>query len=935
MADVTRRCSIGNRCGRIRLRLLGLILIAGLGNLAGEARADEPVTLWIEGETASAKGVSRHPWWYDKVNGSLLSGGQWISHFDEKKPGEVSIVAKVKSAGDYRIWLRANPTKVKLAWRLDDGEWADVDGESAVDVVNVAEDGKPDLRFLGWFDLGKKPLSAGTHRLGFRFASEAQNHGAIDCLCLTTGDFQPSGTLRPGQKRRGEVAVGTDRTWPFQPAAEEPGKTRLLDLRSLNETVAGEHGLIRLSADGNSFVRGDGQPIRWWATNTFHHGSDADLAKQAAFLARVGVNMIRIHGSISPKAKGSTLADVDRKELDSIRRTVAAMKKEGIYTTISPWWANGGHAGVLGSWGLEGYDDKQDVWGLIFFRDDLRAAYKGWLKELYAGDNPHGPKLKDEPAVALIQIQNEDSLFFWTLQGIKPAEKRRLAEKFGAWGAKEYGSAEKARAAWGDAGHELDDPAAGQLGVFDTWHLTQPATGGKGVRIRDTLRFLGGLQRDFYADIVRFLREEVGCRQLVNASNWKTADEEKLGDLERWTYAATDVIAVNRYYNGGPHEGPNHGWRIDPDDTFEGASALKRPEAIPVALKQPVGHPMLVTESTWVHPLGYQAEGPLVIAAYQSLTGVDGYYWFACDKPGWSVEPYFPWQTLAGGQKGLFKWGLPPAVVTQFPAAALMFRRGDLKEAAPALVEARPESSLWERRKPLLSEGRSFDPNRDRGVGADDRSESGSARGAVDSLAFLVGPVQVDFGKAAANRQLGDLGTWIDRANGVVRGATGEVTLDSKRGLLTISSPRCQGVTGFLKEAGGEFTLPDLVVRSPMRYAAITAISLDDKPLAESARVLVQIGAVHRPSGWITETGDFTSKGEGSFRGEKIVHTGRMPWQVEHSEGTLWLRNPGLTKGTLLDASGVGTESIRLEDFKGGKRFSLPKESFWIILAAS
>ena len=63
---------------------------------------------------------------------------------------------------------------------------------------------------------------------------------------------------------------------------------------------------------------------------------------------------------------------------------------------------------------------------------------------------------------------------------------------------------------------------------------------------------------------VGVLLEPSGCRQLINACNWKTADPIKLEDIERWTYTAAEVIAVNRYYNGGAHTGSESGWRIDP-----------------------------------------------------------------------------------------------------------------------------------------------------------------------------------------------------------------------------------------------------------------------------------------------------------------------------------------------------------------------------------
>ena len=46
--------------------------------------------------------------------------------------------------------------------------------------------------------------------------------------------------------------------------------------------------------------------------------------------------------------------------------------------------------------------------------------YKSWLRRLYTEPNPYtGIPLKDDPAVAIIQIQNEDSLLFYTEQQIR------------------------------------------------------------------------------------------------------------------------------------------------------------------------------------------------------------------------------------------------------------------------------------------------------------------------------------------------------------------------------------------------------------------------------------------------------------------------------------------------------------------------------------
>ncbi len=239
-----------------------------------------------------------------------------------------------------------------------------------------------------------------------------------------------------------------------------------------------------------------------------------------------------------------------------------------------------------------------------------------------------------------------------------------------------------------------DDFAQGKVGILSTWHMTQSFNGGAAKRVRDQVRFLAETQRDFFAEIAGYFRKELGCKQLVNAGNWTTADMEKLNDVERWTYTACDVQAVNRYYGGGRHTGPNAGWRIDPGDFFEGNSVLHNPTALPTNLKQVVGHPMMITESCWVFPLAYESEGPFLVAAYEGLTGVGPFFWFSADTAGHCLDPYFPWQTLAGGQKGVFKWSLHPGTLTQFPAAALLYRRGDVRASKPVLHEERALNDL-------------------------------------------------------------------------------------------------------------------------------------------------------------------------------------------------------------------------------------------------
>ena len=67
----------------------------------------------------------------------------------------------------------------------------------------------------------------------------------------------------------------------------------------------------------------------------------------------------------------------------------------------------------------------------------LQRGYKAWLRRIYAAVNPYtGVPLAKDPAVAIIQIQNEDSLLFWTMQGIKGTAYKELCKLYGDWALK-------------------------------------------------------------------------------------------------------------------------------------------------------------------------------------------------------------------------------------------------------------------------------------------------------------------------------------------------------------------------------------------------------------------------------------------------------------------------------------------------------------------
>ena len=204
-------------------------------------------------------------------------------------------------------------------------------------------------------------------------------------------------------------AQTTPQHWDFLPPYDNFSGDALLDLRYLNEDYAGQNGFIKLSPDSNSFVFGNGKPVRFWAINGGENTTswpDGDLARFARFLAKIGVNVIRYHGSLHPVSTSADFNRANPAEIRNIQRLVAAMKAEGIYTVISPFYSHK-VSEVFAYWNIPEYTGKSPkLDGVIFFHDGLRNAYKQWITDLFPAQNPYGLPLKDETSVAVIQTQN-------------------------------------------------------------------------------------------------------------------------------------------------------------------------------------------------------------------------------------------------------------------------------------------------------------------------------------------------------------------------------------------------------------------------------------------------------------------------------------------------------------------------------------------------
>ncbi|HOF18163.1 MAG TPA: cellulase family glycosylhydrolase, partial [Phycisphaerae bacterium] len=257
--------------------------------------------------------------------------------------------------------------------------------------------------------------------------------------------------------------------------------------------------------DGHFFV-GD-RRFRAWGVNLCYGANfppHDQAERMAAHLEAFGVNTVRFHHMDCEWFRfPRSIWDADEptklsaEALDRLDYFIDRLARRGIHANLNLHVSriHSRHLGLPDTKATGSYDKMVDI-----FTPKLIEAQKEYARSLLTRVNRYrGMRYADDPAVAFVEINNEDSLFLWNwqenLRNMAPPYAEILRGRYNEWLRACYGSTGKLAAAWKVPGGADEKPVSTRLplaGKGASWTLTrhsgadaqaQPLRDADGVRL--------------------------------------------------------------------------------------------------------------------------------------------------------------------------------------------------------------------------------------------------------------------------------------------------------------------------------------------------------------------------------------------------------------------------------------------------------------------
>ena len=499
--------------------------------------------------------------------------------------------------------------------------------------------------------------------------------------------------------------------------------------------------------------------------------------------------------------------------------------------------------------------------------------------------NPHtGLTYAEDPAIAFIEIINEQSILFYTSMAplkASPTLRKQVGRRGSAhWLRKKYGSHENWLEAWGDkafdcfagegfptVGERLDKDNILPLGNPWYWDPAQLAGSQafRKQRLLDTLQFLYELQNEFYDRYVAAVRE-AGYKGEIVASNWQAGRafshfSNLHSDCPRRHHRPPQLLRRRRRGN-----------RIDNATMLRCAGS----GMLSSGMQQVADRPFMLSE--WIHviPNEWGVEGPAIIGAY------------GMGLQGWDVSFMFQ-----NGDNGAFSDRIGRDQLGCHRAA------GPRRSSRPS--PARSCAATWPKPAVRAAVYVRLSLAGLRKLGFKDRSTSSMMiktfdSDAVPAAALAAARCVVEFTDAYRDTPKFDLARY--RRDGSMTSSTGQLRWRAGRskldGFFTLDTPGTKAVVGFAENQ--TCGLGPITIIPQSRYAAIYVTAKEaDCDIERSKRLLVVAIARARNTGMKV------------LHDERILEAGKPPVVMEPVRAHIALRKAGTPTIELLDHNGRRT----------------------------
>ena len=629
------------------------------------------------------------------------------------------------------------------------------------------------------------------------------------------------------------------------------------------------HGFLKVGRDGH-FHWENGKRARFWGINVSSTRlilPPAQIEYTVQTFSDAGINLVRLEAIdnrnclLGPQNSPDSL-HFNLKYLDCLDHWIADLHQHNIccYLDLLDLRTFKPGDGVVSADELH-----RAARPMAMFDPLLIQLQEQYAKHLLQHKNPYtGLRLIDDMNLAMVEICNENGFFLDPdrLETMPRYYSKELNILWNRWLLKRYGNRNRLEYVWGkfhgvstlrpdeDPGDNSVDmpllsPSPGEMPANVADVRRSPA------RLHDGVLFLCHIQRSYFRTLYNYLHS-IGLKIPITGvvSSSVPPDVASAGEVcdftaENWygESVTPDKQNPNRNYYG------NHDpLKLDGADGFAPFSAILRQENKPVVLRE--------WAVTW--PNQFRAASVPEVLAYASLQDYDAVILF-----GYQTN-----KALNGAEPDAlnnFAVQNDPSVWGLYAAAGQAFLHHAIRRARDTFTIAYPLNKLYSWPIGLTDLARAAWSVQLRTVyhAAHGSREATPRKTSTDDrrVAALLASLHKRGRKVIPD----------SIHSGIWRSDTGQITLNSRRGLLIVSAPTIAIIAGefqsnHIYRAGG------LRLRTATRCGALIALSLDGKPLMESQRLLIKMVSTAKNTGEV-----FTHAPAGSPDSWELISAGTAP----------------------------------------------------------